>query len=685
MASKDRSDAHGAPSAGGRSAGPDARRETLFVGRAAELARFDALLAAHEGARLVAITGIGGIGKSSLLAAFRRRAEAAGVSWVHVDGRSLAPSPAGFEAAVGSPAAGAPCVLAIDSFEHLLPLEGWLREQYVPRLPTGTILILAGRWAPGAAWRADPGIAGMLVECALDALASADVTAYLERRGLPRTRRDAVARFARGHPLALALAADRVERDPGAAPFSSEAAPDLVHALAQWLLADVADESWRRTLEAAALVQRVTQPLLAAMLGTGDAREPFAWLAGQHFVELHAEGVVMHDLVRETIAAEVRWRDREHYKTLVHRACEHYLAGVEHGQPERLQAAIGSIFYTLRQEPHMRRHFQLDPGQHYLDSVQAGELPGLAAIVETFEGPEAAQRFQAWAEAAPARVAVVRDRAARPAGVALTLELDAEDLDAAHESPDPGVAAFAAHLSRRAPLRVDGRAMLMRFGLARDTFQAHGPVWSQIATYGNGLCLTPGLSVFAIAVDAELDWTGTAENADSPVLPETAFVSGGRRMMLMIHDMRSGPPLVWARNCIDRILGEAPPAGTDSPPPLLRRDGFGAAVLEALQQFHDDDTLRASPLRDACLVERRPAAPDTLRGLLERASREALDDGTARSPHRVLAAAYFDPAAPKRIAAAEALCMSERTFRRRLRRAEQALVEHLWQLESRWG
>lgn len=668
----------------------DEHRDALFVGRAAELELFDDLLADFGGPCVLAVTGVGGIGKSTLVHAWERRARGTGVDWVGLDGNTLMPNPTAFQARIPErfhtgPAEGSARVIAVDAFEKLLPLEGWLRRHFLPQLPPGTILILAGRWTPGVAWRADPGIARTLTELNLEALAVEEASDYLERREIPEAYRATIEDFARGHPLTLALAADRIERDPDSG-FSVESSPDLIHALVDWLLDDVARDRRRPLLEACALVRHMTEPLLAAMLETTKTSEAFDWLAQQHYMALQPQGLAMHDLVREPIARELRWRDPVRYRTMARRACHHYIDEIDSGSVESGVAAIAACLYVMRLEPFVQHHFSPDNVEYFIDTCRAGELPRLAEMVAAYEGTEAAERFLRHAHEDPASVIVVRDRALEPRGVSLVLTFDAEGIAAGRDDDDPGIAAFCRYVHDHAPPRGDRTVKFMRFAIDRDTFQGDSPVYTHLATYSNGLYCTPGLSFFASAADTAYDWWGTGEFGDVPLIPGTEFESGGRRFMLMAHDMRSESPVQWARNSVDRILGERPPAsGTASPRRLLSRSEFEDAVHDALRHFHDDEALRKSLLHESLLMSARATDPESLRELLAETSREILDDGTSRSAYRVLVSAHFDRAAHKQSAAADALSMSERTFRRRLRQAEAQLVERLWQRETRRG
>src|SRR5262245_54188417 len=133
----------------------DQLRDRYFVGRTTELESFRAAL--RDGAAIVHVYGPGGIGKTVLLRAFARRAEEAGAHAVSLDARDFDPSPHGFvralgaddiESAVKSLGDDRRVVLLIDTYEVLAPLDTWLREELLPRLPAHALTVLAGRNPP---------------------------------------------------------------------------------------------------------------------------------------------------------------------------------------------------------------------------------------------------------------------------------------------------------------------------------------------------------------------------------------------------------------------------------------------------------------------------------------------------------------------------------------------------------
>ncbi|MEO3876597.1 hypothetical protein ABGB18_48255 [Nonomuraea sp. B12E4] len=125
------------------------------------------------------VHGLGGVGKTALLQRFAQHAVAAGRPVTMLDGRTLDPSPLSFEAVAGRALTDERVVLLIDAFEQIQGLESWLRGRFLPRLPDGAVVVLAGRIPPNLVWQADPGWADTLRLIALHNLAPVDSAALL--------------------------------------------------------------------------------------------------------------------------------------------------------------------------------------------------------------------------------------------------------------------------------------------------------------------------------------------------------------------------------------------------------------------------------------------------------------------------------------------------------------------------
>lgn len=104
-------------------------------------------------------------------------------------------------------------VLLIDTFERVQGLEGWLRERFLPRLPVGAVVVVAGRVPPDLMWQADPAWAGALRVLPLRDLGPTEAAALLDERGVSDELREPLLAFAGGHPLALSLGAAVAVRD----------------------------------------------------------------------------------------------------------------------------------------------------------------------------------------------------------------------------------------------------------------------------------------------------------------------------------------------------------------------------------------------------------------------------------------------------------------------------------------
>ncbi|HVE28490.1 MAG TPA: ATP-binding protein, partial [Mycobacteriales bacterium] len=185
----------------------DARRRG-FVGRAPELRSFTAALAGTESARVLFVHGPGGIGKSTLLDELRRRAVQAQRPALLLHGRDLGGSIEDVASAVAALPDGPGPVLLVDGYELLTRLDRWFREHLLPSLPADSVVVLAGREPPDAAWSADPGWRQLLRRLDLAVLPPAESVELLCRLGVPEDQRGRLAALGRGHPLTLTLLAE---------------------------------------------------------------------------------------------------------------------------------------------------------------------------------------------------------------------------------------------------------------------------------------------------------------------------------------------------------------------------------------------------------------------------------------------------------------------------------------------
>ena len=685
----------------------EARRRQEFVGRKAELALFADLARDRDNGAVVFVSGPGGVGKSTLLRQFEQVGVEVGRHVVRLDGRELAPIPSTFLAAVAEAAGCDPAqeptaalarlkglLLLVDTAELLTPLERWLREELLPGLGADTLTVLAGREPPTMAWRTDPGWRGLVHAIRLENLSPADSRSLLDRRGVPEQRQAEALAFTRGHPLALSLVADVVAQ--GAEPFEPAATPEVVGALLACLVDTVPTALHRRALEACAQVLTTTESLLTSLLGLPDAHELFEWLRGLSIVETGPRGLFPHDVARDALVAELRWRHAEQYAEIHQRAGAYYREQFNSVPPAEQQGVLVDYVFLHRDNPVLGPFVTgsagsgMDLRSLVATPVTEAERSLAAEIVERFEGPESAELLGFWMDRQPGCTLFVRGPDGDVLGLVTTLALQ-------HATPedrrrDVAVDNVCEVLDTLPELAAGEVAGFFRFWMQRDGYQELGPVQMFITLHFVRYYLsTPGLAYsFVYYSDPDL-WADICAYADVARLAQADFAVGGREYGVYWHDWKRRPPLAWleilgerevAREPLD-VQTEAAAPAVVVPSQRLSEEDFAVAVKKALKGLSRAGGLRSSPLLHTALVASHlpPDADERSRADL---LRDRIRDAAARleaSPrdrraYRALHHTYLQPA-PTQVEAAELLDLPMSTYRRHLATGIERLTEIL--------
>lgn len=685
-------------------------RHRRFVGRAEELATFRAALEAPElPFTVLYVVGPGGIGKTSLLTQFAGVCLAQGIPAYYLDARHVEPSAPAFRAALaavmGLDGPADPCdalaaaqrrqVIMLDTYETIAALDGWLRERFLPELPDDTLVVLASRTPPALPWRSDAGWQSLLRILPLRNLSPRESRTYLVHREVPPGQHDTVLAFTHGHPLALSLVADVFAQRPGVT-FQPEAAPDIVKTLLEQFVQKVPGPAHRAALEACALVRHTTESLLGELLGFPDVHELFEWLRGLSFIESGAHGLFPHDLARETLVADLRWRNPPWYAELHHRARRYYNARLQQAGPLQQQAILIDYIYLHRDNPVVRPFFVQLQSQHegnapvVVDAAQPADHPAILEMVAAQEGPASAAHAARWLASQPDHVLVFRDAPGRVAGVLVQVAL----ARAAEEERacDPGTAAAWTYLEQHAPLRPGEQATVFRFWMARDGYQTVSPTQSLIFVHMvRHYLTTPGLAYTFLPCAVPEFWASIFAYADLARLPEADFHVGGRRYGVYGHDWRAVPPLAWLALLAERELAGGPlavsPPRSAEPLVVLSQPDFAAAVQRALHEYTRPDALRTNPLlRSRLVVERAGAQAGpaeriaALQALLRETAENLLATPRLARGYRALYHTYLHPAGTQE-QAAELLDLPFSTFRRHLKTGITSVINRLWDAE----
>jgi hypothetical protein len=642
----------------------DGARRRGFVGRRSELDSFAAALSGQSAQRVLFVHGPGGIGKTTLL--LEMRARAAGRRVTLLDGREIDPSPEGFRTALGSAGSDA-TVLLIDGYEQLAPVDAWLRGEWIPALPADAVVVLAGRDAPSAAWRADPGWRQLVAIHRLDHLDDADGADLLARAGVAAAARERLLLLGRGHPLALALLADLARN--GTVPDRLADVPDLIAALVESLMREAPSDAHLAGLATCAKVWLTTEDLLSETVGAA-APAVFVWLQHRPFVVSRPRGLTPHDLTRDVLDAEFERRSPQRYRALHRIIHDHVVSGIRTATGLDRQLLAQQLLYLHRYSPVTATTNSLRArGSAAVVPARPDEHAEVLAMIERWEGSANAEIAERWFAEQPDGLSVVRTED----GVAGYAYHVLWPSGSTMEQRDPAVRALLEYVDRTAPVRPGETIDVCRFfggrqAHQRDDYAVLTASISSIVLW----CTRPFAWSFITAIDSQF-WGPYFDYLGLRTL--FGLEVGGKPHVAYGNDWRRFPVDAWLELMNEREHGGGsgpPPESTLRPAPLSRA-AFGDAVRSALRHLN---RLSGSPLVGGALG----ATPEQVRETVERAVDRLADEPRGDQLRAVLHRTFIR-AAPTQEAAAEVLGLPFSTYRRYLTRAVDQLVEVLWSVE----
>jgi hypothetical protein len=653
--------------------------EQLFLGRERELATFREWLSeAPARPEILNVHGPGGIGKSALLSAFGRLAEAAGRRVVDLDARGLAVADRdGLLAALGGGSLEMvlarlnerPPVLLVDTFEQLGDLDGYFRDKLLARLDGATRVVIAGRQPLSRVWERQDVWHKLVRPLPLKGLPRGEALNYLKRRGLGSqpALMDQILIATQGHVLGLSLAADlalRLELS------SLDAAPEwrlVVRTLAA-RLDETADLAVREILESAAVVREFDEATLLAIGGATVQQGAFARLCGLSVVQPTANGLALHDDVRQILEDDLRWRDPERHRDLRRRATDYYRERSSRATPtERGRLACDRLF--LSDDRALRKVlFGLDGASTVrLESPRAADRPAIRAAWARWDHRRDADRAAAdtLLEYPDTRLRIARDGHQRMVGFSVRVPVSQASLPVLHQHAALGrmLGAYLCFAPRSLPKTSDASNILCHTHLA----DAAAPAPTTTALLRD--CLeTLSQGGIHLAYSPLPDHQTAFQTLGFEPLPDLAEGASGSRSGPngFVLDLTGSGVERW----IDALtLGRRPPRS-------MTASAVERELHAALTRWRDDAWLGRSALWEVGVVaDGAPEqSPTELRArlgtILARAIADA--DADARPALRALELAYLTPRVSHEAAAAR-LAVSRATLYRLLKRG----IRHL--------
>lgn len=312
------------------------------MGRASELKWVDEWIKAKDQKlTLMMVHGPAGIGKSTLLEAIYQRALAKGLPAWRTDGHYMN-TPTAWIDYMGllllHGVAGQPdvndqnsdrlanlrrlssllsthkSILLIDNAEFLGMTGEWLRTQFFHQLRDARLLVVMATRTPLMEWVTDSFWHDQLFQWNLAPLTYNETLAYMTARHIDANRWGAkLFQSTRGHPLSVALAVDSLSRDPAGS-------MDVFQTVTMQVLREVVSEDWMPYIEALAIVKEANQATLEQMAGRNIGSLEYHRLLSLSFLSADAQGLRMHDTIRQILLNDLRQRLPQRYRELRHRA-----------------------------------------------------------------------------------------------------------------------------------------------------------------------------------------------------------------------------------------------------------------------------------------------------------------------------------------------------------------------------
>jgi hypothetical protein len=406
-----------------------------LVGRESERAFLHTVLG-EEGPLVVFIHGIGGVGKSALVEAFAGEAQSRGAVVLRLDSGSIEPTPRGFlaaiskatggnlggaeDAAVRLSGLGDKVVLALDRYELLRPVDLWLQQTFVPALSDNTRVVFAGREAPLAGW--STGMGRLFRSLPLGNLPRTDAEALLRHDGVEGNDLERINRLARGHPLSLRLAAAALVAGP-AVDHETTTVTAMVEALTELYLSRL-DPLTRQALDAASVVRRPTLSLMAAMLPDAAPQDAFERLRGLPFVELSSDGLVLHDTVREVVAAYLRASDPDRSRRYRIAAWRLLRDEVTRATSHEIWRYTADLLFILENPAVREGFFPTSEHLYFVDPAREADWAVISDIAAANEPPEAAALYEDWWRRLPDAFWAARDGTGRIVGFNVVTQIE---------------------------------------------------------------------------------------------------------------------------------------------------------------------------------------------------------------------------------------------------------------------
>jgi len=128
-----------------------------------------------------------------------------------------------------------------------------------------------------------------------------------------------------------------------------------------------------------------------------DAHDLFNWLQSLSFMEQGTEGLFPHDLAREALLADLRWRNPDWYADLHRRARQHYIRRLGETGGLTQQRLLTDLIFLHRDNPVVKPLYEWKLGGHFLtEPMRPTDITAIREMVTRHEGEESGRLAKFW-------------------------------------------------------------------------------------------------------------------------------------------------------------------------------------------------------------------------------------------------------------------------------------------------
>ncbi len=239
-------------------------------------------------------------------------------------------------------------LLMVDNYEWIGEFDDWVRTQLAEKLEGHVLLTLAGRRRLESQGWQELIRLGLIAQIHLQPFAAGEAQSYLSKKGFTDPQMaQAMADYADGHPLVLALLADLGQGSLGDlahAPERHQIVGQLLTRIKRSVSADL-----NTALEACAILRLVDEDKLAWMLGQPNAGAIFDAVWHFDFVKTRSGGIALHEAVWDALNQDLKYRNATRYCELQAKAAEYYERALTQPNPkDRERLELERLYHLIR-------------------------------------------------------------------------------------------------------------------------------------------------------------------------------------------------------------------------------------------------------------------------------------------------------------------------------------------------